>query len=357
MGLPSKKHMFNDTVVSGRGVREQLKTISSVISIFEDNGEYLAGVVSPNASDAVVLGSAKSIDKLVVKHHQALLAGLKDTKINHLPGNDLRAATLEPLSEALTGVGKYLVIVPPNMAKFGFSTLPEQKEGLRFFANTPRDITLATSLDSMWSVNQVYSDYETDMLAFGRPTKEEVWTNSVTDVGESALLTNQGFSPEVGLIKVHFSDSSKVLIREEATIEAFAKNAPRARYIYMSEVPGTEKGGFQLADGELSLDAIASTDLHAMIVFISPDADSTRQARRVEAFMQAGAQAVIVQSWAIPSNDLRILIENLFMNLKRNDPLVISMNKARSKYIGEQSKDVYQNNPAKWGAFTIYSRP
>ena len=68
VGLPTRKHIFNDTVISGRGIREQLKTISSVISIFEHNGEYLAGVVSPNASDAVVLGSAKSIDKLVNKH-------------------------------------------------------------------------------------------------------------------------------------------------------------------------------------------------------------------------------------------------------------------------------------------------
>ena len=357
MGIPTKSHMFNETVISGKGIREQMKTISSVISIFEHNGEYLAGVVSPNASDAVVLGSAKGINALAGKHQAALLAGVGNTKINHLPGNDLRASTLQPLADALTGVGKYLVIVPPAMAKFGFSTLPEQKEGLRFFANTPRDITLATSLDSMWSANQVYSDYELDMFAISRTTEVENWTASVTDAGQSALLTNQGFSPEIGLVKVHFSDSAKVLIRDEATLEAFAKNAPRARYIYLSEVAGTPNGGFQMADGELSLDQIANTDLHAMIVFIGPDANLDNQARRVEAFMQAGAQAVIVQSWAIPANDLRILVENLFMNLKRNDPLIIAMNKTRGKYIKESSKESYENNPGHWGAFTIYSRP
>ena len=112
-----------------------------------------------------------------------------------------------------------------------------------------------------------------------------------------------------------------------------------------------------MADGTISLDDITALDLHAMVVFIGPDSDSTRQAKRVEAFMQAGAQAVIVQSWAVPANDLRILVENLFMNLKRNDPLLVAMKKTRSKYIGDQSKDAYQNNPAKWGAFTIYSRP
>ena len=357
MNNPKNTHLYNQTVISGRGIREQMNTISSVISVVENNGQYLAGVVSPNASDAVVLGSVKSIDKLVQKHHAALIAGLSDTKINHLPGNDLRAAVLQPLSSALTGVGKYLVIVPPAMAKFGFSTLPEQKEGLRFFANTPRDITLSTSLDAMWSANQVYSDYEIDMLAFGRSTEAETWIPSVTDTDKSALLTNQGFSPEIGLIKVHFSDSSNVFIREEATLEAFAEKAPRSRYIYLSEIPATADGGFEMANGVLTLDAITGLDLHAMVVFIGPDSDSTRQAKRVEAFMQAGAQAVIVQSWAIPANDLRVIVENMFMNLKRNDPLLVAMKKTRSKYIGDKSKDVYENNPAMWGAFTVFSRP
>ena len=112
-----------------------------------------------------------------------------------------------------------------------------------------------------------------------------------------------------------------------------------------------------MADGELSLDQIANTNLHAMIVFISPEKNLESQARRVEAFMQAGAQAVIVQSWAIPANDLRILVENLFMNLKRNDPLLIAMDKTRGKYIKDTSKETYENNPGNWGAFTIYSRP
>ncbi len=359
MNQPKNTHLYNQTVVSARSTREQLNTISSVISIVEDNGQYLAGVLSPNASTAVVLGSVKSINKQVDKHYAALQAGLNDTKVNHLPGNDLRRIVLgpKPIAKALTGVGKYLIVVPPTMTRFGFSTLPEQKEGLRFFANTPRDITLSTSLDAMWSANQVYSDYELDMLAFGRSTAEEKWVPSVTDADKSSLLTNQGFSPEVGLIKVHFSDSAKVLVKDEATVEAFVTNAPKARYIYLSEIPATADGGFEMADGTISLDEITGLDLHAMVVFIGPDRDPLRQANRVEAFMQAGAQAVIVQSWAVPANDLRLLVENLFMNLKRNDPLLVAMKKTRSKYIGEQSKDGYQNNPAKWGGFTIYSRP
>ena len=131
------------------------------------------------------------------------------------------------------------------------------------------------------------------MLAMSRTNEKEAWTSSVVDA-RLALLTNQGFSPEVGLIKVHLA--LPALIRDDATVEAFAKEAPRARYIYLSEIPSTKNGGFQMADGELTLDHPSNTNLHAMIVFLSPEANLDSQARRVEAFMQAGAQAVIVQS-------------------------------------------------------------
>lgn len=357
MNLPKNVHLYHNTVIGGRSIREKMQTISSVTAILEDDGQYLAGVLAPTASSALILGSASTINKQVAKHRAALIAGLKDTKINHLPGNDLRDMVIQPLLNVSMGVGKYLLIVPPEMAQFGFSTLPEQKEGLRFFANTPRDITLSTSLDAMWSGIQSYTDYTVDMLAFSRPTEEEKWQSSVIDADNSALLTNQGFSAEVGLIKVHFSDSAKVFIRKEATVATFVKEAPEARYIYLSETPSTDSGGFELADGELTLDQITALNLHAMIVFLGPDKDMTRQAKRVEAFMQAGAQAVIVQSWAIPSNDLRVLVENMFMNLKRNDPLLVALRKTRKKYIEDQSKDAYENNPAMWGAFTVYSKP
>ncbi len=357
MNLPKNAHLYHNTLIGGRSIREKMRAISSVTEIFEDDGQYLAGVLAPNASSALILGSASAVNKQVAKHRAALIAGLKDTKINHLPGNDLRAMVIQPLLNVSMGVSKFLLIVPPEMAQFGFSTLPEQKEGLRFFGHTPRDITLSTSLDAMWSGIQSYTDYTVDMLAFSRPTEEEKWQSSVIDADNSTLLTNQGFSAEVGLIKVHFSDSVKVFIREEATVATFIKEAPEARYIYLSETPSTESGGFEMADGELTLDQITALKLHAMIVFLGPDTDITRQAKRVEAFMQAGAQAVIVQSWAIPSNDLRVLVENMFMNLKRNDPLLLALKKTRKKYIKEQSKDAYENNPAMWGAFTVYSTP
>ena len=242
------------------------------------------------------------------------------------------------------------------MAKFGYSTLPEQKDGLRYLADK-RKVTVVTSLDASWSANQVYGDYDLDMFAVGRSTEEKSWVDSATDANTSSLLVNQDFSPEIGLAKVHFSDNSKVVLREEATVEAFLKHAPKSRYVYLSEVPSTADGGFQMADGAVSLEDIANLQMQAMIVFISPSSDALHQTARVEAFMQAGAKAVIVQMWPVPSGDLRSIIEDLFMNLKRNDPLMEAMSKTRSKYIKNESKDEYTNNAARWGAFTIYGRP
>ena len=78
--------------------------------------------------------------------------------------------------------------------------------------------------------------------------------------------------------------------------------------------------------------------LQAMTVFISPEPDLAIQTARVEAFMKAGVQSVIVQSWALPTKEHREYIDNLFISLKRNDPLMIAMDKSRQKTIESQSK-------------------
>ena len=354
--LPQQKHLYSDTVVSGNSIREQFKSITSVISIYEDNGEYLAGVVSPSVSAAISLGAVSKLNAAADKHWAELQAGVPSDKINHLPGNDFRDLVFGPLDDVLSGVGKYMIVAPPALAKFGYNTLPEQKDGLRYLADK-RKVTVVTSLDASWSANQVYGDYDLDLFAVGRSTQEKSWADSATDANTSSLLVNQDFSPEIGLAKVHFSDNSKVVLREEATVEAFMKNAPKSRYVYLSEVPASPDGGFQMTDGAISLEDIANLQMQAMIVFISPSKDPVHQIARVEAFMQAGAKAVIVQMWPVPSGDLRSIIEDLFMNLKRNDPLMEAMSKTRSKYIKNESKDEYTNNAARWGTFTIYGRP
>jgi hypothetical protein len=356
LDLPLDSKLYPSTVIAGNSVREQFKTITSVVSIFPNQGEYLAGVISPSVSGAVSLGSVASIESLYGKHTAELLKGVGKDKINHFPGNNLREALLSPLGDLLSGVAKYLFIVPQNLSHFAFATLPEQKDGLRYLADK-RKITLASSLDATWAANQLYADYELDMLAFGRSTEEEIWDSSVTDADSSSLLATQDFSPEIGMAKVHFSEASKVLMRKEATVDAFKKHAPKSRYIYMSEIPSTVDGGFQMADGEISLEDISGLSLEAMIVFLSPSKNPDHQTARVEALMQSGVQAVIVQSWAIPSNDLRLLLENFFVGLKRNDPMMEAMSKSRSKYIQDQSKKNYTNNASVWGAFVVYGRP
>ena len=49
---------------------------------------------------------------------------------------------------------------------------------------------------------------------------------------------------------------------------------------------------------------IESMSLQAMTVFISPEPDLAIQTARVEAFMKAGVQSVIVQSWALPTKNI-----------------------------------------------------
>ena len=82
-----------------------------------------------------------------------------------------------------------------------------------------------------------------------------------------------------------------------------------------------------------------------------------RQAERVEAFLQAGAHSVVVQSWQLPIQQSRGILDTLFVSLKRNDPLIIALDKSRQKFIKEQSKDKFTNNPGIWGGFCIFGRP
>ena len=98
--------------------------------------------------------------------------------------------------------------------------------------------------------------------------------------------------------------------------------------------------------------------LQAMTVFLSPEADLSVQTARAEAFMKAGAQSVIVQSWGLPTKEQREYVDNLFISLKRNDPLMIAMEKSRQKTIESQSKDgKYINNAGIWGAFNAFAKP
>lgn len=349
--------LYKKTVISGNAIREKFKTTSSVISYLDWDGEYYAAVISPSIAGVKKIGSVSDLKKLTAKHQKALQDGVNKERVEHFVGDDLRSALLLPvLVEELTGVGKYLVVAPTEFLGFSLSSLPEQRDGLRFLADI-RKIGVGTSLDAIWS-GVLGVTYELDMLAFNRPSGDNKWNDSTTDFGIQGLAINQDYSPEIGLARIHFGEMSKILIGEEATLDNFMKNAEKARYVYLSEIPTSSTGGFEFVGGELSLSQIESMSFQAMTVFLSPEPNQDIQAARVEAFMKAGVQSVIVQSWALPTKEQREYIDNLFISLKRNDPLMIAIEKSRQKTIEAQSKDQkYINNAGIWGAFTAFGKP
>ena len=356
-------HLYPNTTFDSLGMRESFsKNVVSVISVLDIQDTYYAAVVSPNVSGVYNLGNKKALLAKLTAHKKILENDIAKNKIDPIPGDALRESLIFPMKEELSGIGNYLFIVPSEFTAFGFQTLPEQKDGLRFLADT-RKITFATSLDAAWSASNTYTDYELEMFAMSRSGTEGTWMSSVTDKDKMTILANQEFSTEIGSVKIHYSGNlAKVLTGAEATIDSFLKNAPKARYIYMSEIPTGPNGGFMLADGELTLSQIASLSMQNMLVFISPDKNPSVQAARVEAFMQGGSQAVVVQSWALPTNDLYKQLDNTFIALKRNDQLLVALDKTRKKYVADinekmKSMDDYKNNPASWGAWTVFGQP
>ena len=353
----NRVNLYPTSSVSGNGIREKL-TGTSVLSYVEVDGEMYGAVVSPATSGVQKLGSSKAIYDKAQMHLAELVSGSQKGKTaDHLKGDDLRNMLINPFREEITGVGKYLVVAPTKLTSFTFSSLPDQRDGLRFLADTRR-ITTATSLEAVFSGLGVYGEFDIDMLAIGRPSIEKDFVYSNMDHDSELIPTGNADSPsDLEMVRLHFSDVSKFLIGEAATKEEFLKSAPTARYIYLTEIPASSDGGFSLVNGDVSLSDIRSLNLQAMTVFISPHPDVDVQAARVDTLLQAGVKSVVVQTWQLPIQGSRSILDTLFVSLKRNDPLIIAMDKARQKYIKDQSKEKFVNNPGVWGGFCIFGQP
>jgi hypothetical protein len=241
--------------------------------------------------------------------------------------------------------------------KFSFSTFPEQRDGLRYLADT-RSVTSATSLGAVMNA-VVYGDFDLDMLAVGRPETQKQYYSSNSGSSSGLMGNNKNYPADLEIVKIHFSEVSKFLVGKQAQRSEFIKHAEVARYIYLSEVPTSNDGGFTLSDGDLTLSDIRGLNLQAMTVFISPAPDHNVQVARVEAFLQAGAKSVVVQTWQLPVSASRNMLDQLFISLKRNDPLLLAMKKTREKYISDQfkAKSESPNNPGIWGGYSIFGRP
>ena len=106
----------------------------------------------------------------------------------------------------------------------------------------------------------------------------------------------------------HFGSLGRLQTGTEITAEAFLQGIAESRYIYLSDFPAGPNGEFQVYQGQVGLDAIATTPVRAELVVIRAMASHAQQLARAQAFLEAGAQLVLVLGWEIPAADVESLL-------------------------------------------------
>jgi hypothetical protein len=127
--------------------------------------------------------------------------------------------------------------------------------------------------------------------------------------------------------------------------------------LHFASTPASVGGGFQLSDGALSLEDIRATKLIAKLVVISAEGSVDLQRARVRAFLDAGAEAVLIQSWSLPDRAAVRLYEGFFGAVARDRSPSLSWGEAREALLRDQTLGDHLDNPGLWGALRLYAAP
>ena len=192
------------------------------------------------------------------------------------------------------------------------------------------------------------------------PEEEEVVANK-TKVTDRDLLERKsaGSIPrDLTSGSRHFSPDFRTLLSgQQVTLDAWRTRAPKARYIYLADIPATQGAGFKLGDGVLSLSEIRAVPLQAELVVITAQADAGDQLSRAKALLDAGAGAVLVSAWDIPSAAQEKFIDGFFEGLNRDRPPARAVGEARQVMLRNTLLDEDLDDPALWGAMILFAHP
>ena len=305
----------------------------AIISYVKLDNELYGLVLPPTEVDAgepgrasiQKLGDSASVQSIVKQQHDLLIAGSKDRAVfkphgkSHKVGNALNLKLLGPFSaKSLSGFGRYVVIADDDLLGFSLSVLPDQQDGLRFLQDN-RQITSSTGLAEMLRSSPELGSFSPDVYAVTKPDMAELKKDEddLYDVSQRMMPTNYS------VIKMAAFDKSRavMLAGKKATLSSYAESALTARYLSFSGMKSSPNGGFVMADGDLSISQIAQQPLMATVVFLEYDNDRDMQMRRVRAFLNAGARAVVVGAWELDEKSTRLMMSRIFEKLNREDTI------------------------------------
>ena len=323
----------------------------AVISYRADHGRLQAVAVSREGSAIKDLGSSAEAFRLAGAYRAALVASGPDPKVktDHSAGHMLRTKIIDPFTAELTGVGRYVIVGPPELLSFPLTTLPEQAEGLRWLADIRQMASAPTIATLHRPLRPVTPDtYKLDYLAFGG----ERAAPSETE------LTNFEDPDELKLCGRYFqSGFNDTLVGKDATLESWREKSANSRYIHIAEIPPGMAGGFQMANGTLSLDEIRNTKIHAEMVVITARTTPEQQLHRVRAFLDAGARWVLVASWDVHERTRVRYLGNIYDSMNQERPPVRALSEGRNRLFGDALSGLDLDDPALWGGLTLFGKP
>lgn len=287
-----------------------------------------------NGVEALYLGENKGklllLPTSLPRDTAAMLASLRAGNSVVAQGDHLRKTTLDDAMDVLLGVGRYIVVGPAPVGLLPIAAMPEQADGLRYLASI-RHVGYLPDFDAvLYPVAAVEPEVHTRLFAL------------CADPVES-LAVRRAYP------------DAEVLEGAEATAAAFRAEAGRARFVHIGGFPATPDGGFQLADGPLTLGDIAAIPLVARGVLIGGGREPSIVSARILAFRHAGANDVMVEAWIVESEVRGRMLMHFWEGLNRRYSASRSLSEARTLALREAGNPNLP--PDAWGAYFVSGRP
>ncbi len=244
-------------------------------------------------------------------------------------GDRLRAAVLDSAQEVLTGTGKFVVVGPPPFGTFAIDALPEQSDGLRFLADI-RSVARMPDFDALVAVPAAgLEEYQQTLVAL------------CATPSESEMIRR-------------LYPQAMVLEGPAATAAAWKANAGSARFVHIGDFPTGPSGGWQLADGELTLDDVVRTSLIAQNGYIGGGSDPKLAQARIAALRRAGLIEMLVGAAALDPTFHDRTVVHFWEGVNRRYSATRSYYESRASTLREFDAS---NRPVNWVHYLISGKP
>jgi hypothetical protein len=261
-------------------------------------------------------------------------------------GDALRADLLDIFTQELANIGIYLLLLDDDLYGFSFSVFPEQKDAARFVADIRSMAVSHTAGSALRDPTGIKMNYGADILALSpfRPTPDpKVGSLSIPGEAQNASrLFGQG---------VRLSKEG-----DEAKVSLLAEKFDDARFIHLSDFRAGDKGGFQLADGTMSLADVRGKDISTRVTVLSAEIDPRILMRQAHAVYVAGANNVLLSNRLIEEHVRGRILYNFYEAITRERPPVLAISEARKSLSGDSNYNGYFD-PSWWGQFLLYGNP